>query len=627
MILSRRLKVVALALFLTTGLFFAATSFFAEAKNIYTYKDTISHSKPEMLANHTLAFELGSDIAPGGYLDFAFPSGFEILATSSFDVRNVEMIVDGTSRVASSGLSFFEDQVVITPGDAGSIRYNLNPTTGLDEGSDVVFKIGTHTSNAIQFSETYSTTTNSTTTIYGDIGVKNSNVLGRHDVSLRTSGATEPTYADFVIFLLESVEIENVDTTEEVPPFRFNGSPSGQVGGTTISVEVVVETDEFAICKYSTTPGVDYYSMTNSFTSTGLVVHTFVTAVAPETTYNFYVRCLDDEGNENIDDYLINFTVNAIPDGEPDPDGDGGDDGDGDGDSDSESGDGSGNGNGGSGSGSSGGSGSGGGGGGGGSGDGDDSDDAGGDEDGAYQSGDATVIINGYAFPRSRITVLVDGNQAITSTAGNDGRFSATIDAIARGVYTFGIYATDPNNVKSSTFSTTFSVQGARTSNLSNINIMPSIKVTPDPVNPGQTLTFTGYAIPNSTITIENQKDKSSATLKSFTTTSGSSGAWTLTVDTNGFTNGTYKVRAKSAQTDGAFTNFSNYTFYGVGERAATGINADLNRDGKVNLIDFSILLFWWGRDGGTSDPPADINRDGTVSLTDFSILLFNWTG
>lgn len=215
----------------------------------------------------------------------------------------------------------------------------------------------------------------------------------------------------------------------------------------------------------------------------------------------------------------------------------------------------------------------------------------------------------------------------MTATAGSDGKFNATLSAIAKGVYTFGIYATDSNNVKSSTFSTTFSVQGARTSNLSNINIMPSIKVTPDPVNPGQALTFSGYAIPNSTLTIENLKDKSSASLKSFTTTSNSSGAWTLNVDTNGFSNGTYKVRAKSVQTDGATSNFSNYTYYGVGERAAVGINADLNRDGKVNLTDFSILLFWWGRDGGASDPPADINRDGTVSLTDFSILLFNWTG
>jgi hypothetical protein len=65
--------------------------------------------------------------------------------------------------------------------------------------------------------------------------------------------------------------------------------------------------------------------------------------------------------------------------------------------------------------------------------------------------------------------------------------------------------------------------------------------------------------------------------------------------------------------------------FVGVEGRATTP--SDLNRDGKINLIDFSILIFWWQTNGGDSDPPADINGNGRVSLEDFSILLFNWTG
>jgi hypothetical protein len=100
-------------------------------------------------------------------------------------------------------------------------------------------------------------------------------------------------------------------------------------------------------------------------------------------------------------------------------------------------------------------------------------------------------------------------------------------------------------------------------------------------------------------------------------------------VETGGFSNGTYKVRAKSKQLTGLAleTNFSGYTFYGVGQSADVPLSADLNTDGKINLTDFSILLFWWGGTGGDSNPPADINRDGSVSLTDFSIMLFNWTG
>jgi hypothetical protein len=149
--------------------------------------------------------------------------------------------------------------------------------------------------------------------------------------------------------------------------------------------------------------------------------------------------------------------------------------------------------------------------------------------------------------------------------------------------------------------------------------------VTPDPVQPGTTVTFSGYALPNSEVALENGKLNTKGT--TLTTTADGSGRWSTSVNTNNFTTGTYQVRAKSTQTSGASTNFSQFTFYGVGQEADVPLNADLNRDGRVNLTDFSILLFWWNSNGGASDPPADINRDGRVTLTDFSILLFNWTG
>lgn len=51
---------------------------------------------------------------------------------------------------------------------------------------------------------------------------------------------------------------------------------------------------------------------------------------------------------------------------------------------------------------------------------------------------------------------------------------------------------------------------------------------------------------------------------------------------------------------------------------------ADLNCDGRVNLTDFSILMYNWG--GPKNNPRSDINSDSKVNLTDFSILLYNWT-
>jgi hypothetical protein len=237
------------------------------------------------------------------------------------------------------------------------------------------------------------------------------------------------------------------------------------------------------------------------------------------------------------------------------------------------------------------------------------------------------VIITGYAFPNSTVTFLVDGDIAKTTRSSGSGVYSVTLDAISKGVYTFGVYGEGPDKVKSSTFSTSFTVIGARTSELTNINVAPSIKVSPDPVQPGQTLTVSGYGLPNSVVTVQYGKQKAKSNTE-LTATADGSGKWSTTINTSSMSRGTYQIRAKSVRTsDGVTSDFSGYTYFDVGEASQVKSNADLSRDGRINLTDFSILLFWWNTNGGDSNPPADINRDAKVSLTDFSILLFGWTG
>jgi len=65
---------------------------------------------------------------------------------------------------------------------------------------------------------------------------------------------------------------------------------------------------------------------------------------------------------------------------------------------------------------------------------------------------------------------------------------------------------------------------------------------------------------------------------------------------------------------------------------------ADLNADGRINLIDASILFYWWAKPvtpyalaaiSKTSFDFAspDINNDTKVDIIDLSILLYYWTG
>lgn len=602
---------------------------------IREYRDVISSSRPDVLANHTLQFTIKTDLSPGSELVLTPGSGFSVIGTSTFSERNVALFVNGVPRSSGSTWSSTTDAVTINPGAPGEIRYRLRNSTSTEVFDDdrIELRIGNHTAASVapSIATTTTGTTTSTTTIPGDSpGIRNAAATGTHRMQLDIYDGGRVAEAGFVIALIESVGVGPVDTRSDIPPERTNGRPEGVVSGVVSGVEVSLETNKFAQCRYATEPDVAYEDMTGEFEPEYFwVFHTFtITGLETGDQFAYYVRCIDLEDNVNEDDFLIEFEIGEVPTGEPNPDGDV--EGDGSGSNDSGSGTSSGGGGSGSGGSSGGSSGSSGSGGGGGGGSGSDGSGSGGgfeSSDAPYRSGDGRVIVNGFAQPRSEVVVLVDGTRVTDTVAGSDGRYSVTIDDIARGVYTFGVYGIDENDVRSSTFSTSFTVSGARTVSLSNINVAPSLLVSPDPVDIGDPVTISGFTIPNAEVTIEHQREGSALSLQTFTRTADANGAWSLELDTSGFSRGPHQVRAKAEAEVAGETRFTEYVRYGVGDELAPANNADLNRDGDVNLVDFSILLFWWDTDGGDSDPPADINGDGLVSLVDFSILLFNWTG
>ena len=57
-----------------------------------------------------------------------------------------------------------------------------------------------------------------------------------------------------------------------------------------------------------------------------------------------------------------------------------------------------------------------------------------------------------------------------------------------------------------------------------------------------------------------------------------------------------------------------------VCEKTAT----DMDCDGRVDIIDFSIMYYWYER----ASPPTrvDLNKDGAVDIYDFSIMAYYWT-
>ncbi len=238
--------------------------------------------------------------------------------------------------------------------------------------------------------------------------------------------------------------------------------------------------------------------------------------------------------------------------------------------------------------------------------------------------GDTQVSIQGKAFPNTTVTILIDGDTVGTVRTNSKGEFQFNVDTDP-GTASFSFWASDSSGTRSLTVNTTFDVtQGAVTS-LNGILVPPTLRATNVNINPGDPVILSGQTIPNAAVEIVLNKNE-----KTFSTTADSLGNWSYNLLTGSLKADTHTLKARFISGSDALKTQSPYgttLSLNVGVEGKPTSNSDLNRDGKVNLIDFSILIFWWGTPGGNSNPPADINQNGRVGLEDFSILLFNWTG
>ncbi|HVT74873.1 MAG TPA: peptidoglycan-binding domain-containing protein [Candidatus Paceibacterota bacterium] len=105
--------------------------------------------------------------------------------------------------------------------------------------------------------------------------------------------------------------LEYMPAPDTTPPGRSAGAPSGRIATSTTSTNLTLNTNESATCKYSTTAGTAYGSMSNTFTTTGGTSHSqTLSGLSSGHLYTYYVRCQDAATNANTDDYQIQFFVN-----------------------------------------------------------------------------------------------------------------------------------------------------------------------------------------------------------------------------------------------------------------------------------------------------------------------------
>ncbi len=232
------------------------------------------------------------------------------------------------------------------------------------------------------------------------------------------------------------------------------------------------------------------------------------------------------------------------------------------------------------------------------------------------------VVFKGRAYPTAFLTLLKNDKVAATFVAEDTGLFEKELTGLPGGIYSFGIFAEDTEKRKSVTLGFSISILAGTTTTISGIFLSPTISLGPTQVEKGGKVDIAGQVFPESQVKIfvgSKEIVKEAVASKK--------GKWDYKLDTGILDEGEHSAKAKALFGEGEQSPFSQtLSFLVVAPGVLICKGADFNFDGKVNLVDFSIMMYWW-KSRNPANPCVDVNHDGVVDIIDFSILMYWWTG
>ena len=238
--------------------------------------------------------------------------------------------------------------------------------------------------------------------------------------------------------------------------------------------------------------------------------------------------------------------------------------------------------------------------------------------------GETKVVVRGKSYPNSDVHILLDGKvvgMARTDTLAN---FYFETDEIAAGVVSFSFWSEDPVGLKSTLLSLTFRVVLGAVTNISGVYISPTIDIDKKTVKRGDLITVFGNTVPGSGVNVHiNSPEEFINSIEST-----EEGEWELIFNTEPLEEEFHTAKAMfviASEDNTLQSGFSKSISFFVGTVGGEAVcaEADLNGDERVNITDFSILLYHWG----TDNECADQNQNGVVDLIDFSVMMYYWTG
>ncbi len=249
-----------------------------------------------------------------------------------------------------------------------------------------------------------------------------------------------------------------------------------------------------------------------------------------------------------------------------------------------------------------------------------------------YAATNTGVNFSGRAYPGSLVFLLKDGQMAASTIAGGDANFRINLTGLSSGSFIFTIYAEDQVGRRSTLFSFPVTLTIGATTDINGIFIAPTIATDKIEVRKGDNITILGQSVPNADISIAVHSDPE-IFVKAY---SDKYGGYLYNLDTSILAMDNHSTKSKASVTGdisqfgrsvafkvGTKTVFAALPAAGTGNKVCDG-RVDLNNDCRVNLIDYSILAFWYKK----VSPPekVDLNNDGKINIVDFSIMAYYWT-
>lgn len=243
---------------------------------------------------------------------------------------------------------------------------------------------------------------------------------------------------------------------------------------------------------------------------------------------------------------------------------------------------------------------------------------------GAQTERETKVVIYGKSYPNADVHILVDGKVIGIVQADAKADFYFETTEVTPGVVSFGFWSEDTAGLKSTLLSLTFRVVSRAVTTITGVYISPTINVDKKNVRQGEDITIFGQTVPDIDVVVHiNSEDEHIETVDS-----DAGGNWQLVFDTEPLEVDFHTAKALFQLESGGNiikSGFSQSVSFAIGKQGGEPVcpGADLNKDGRVNITDFSILLYYWG----TDNECADQDQNGVVDLVDFSIMMFYWTG